>query len=510
MESAKRKLTWKNFIGYGATDLFGGGFLAVMSAWMLYFYTTFCGLSPIAAGSIIGIARIVDAIASPTMGYITDSFGRTRLGKKFGKRRFFLLLGMPLMALYALMWISGMNYWYYLITYLLMEFIAAMILIPYETLASEMTNNFNERTKLSSVRLVYSGLASTLATYIPSLLFGHFGKNSPSVFFFNGLIFAIIFFVALFVTHRTTWDREETITDQEKVPFIQSLIKPFFSLASTFRIKSFRQHLLIYICSFTAMDVLSAVFVYFIVFALHKDAILAANLLTICAFLQMVCTPLYGWLVLKIGPSNSMKVAYTLVIAGVAGIISLYLIQPSFMVTALYVMAFLIGLGRSGLYYIPWNIYPFIPDVDEIVTRQRREGVFAGIMTFVRKSTTALATFIVGAVLSSGGFVDKATTQSPEAIHTIIGVLIVGNIGLLVISFIVAITFKLSKKNHTILLAEVNRLKNNGPMKSVDAETRNVVEALTGWKYEKLWGNNNVAYWSNTTHTQDFKKSNIN
>lgn len=495
MESAKRKLTWKNFIGYGATDLFGGGFLAVMGAWMLYFYTTFCGISPIAAGSIIAIARIVDAIASPTMGYITDSFGRTKLGKKFGKRRFFLLLGMPLMALYALMWIAGMGYWYYLVTYLCMEFIAAMILIPYETLASEMTDNFNERTKLSAIRLIYSGLASTLATYIPSLLFGHFGKNSPSVFFFNGLIFAAIFFVALFVTHRTTWDRKETENEQEpeKEPFLQSIAKPFLSLASTFRIKSFRQHLLIYICSFTAMDMLGAVFVYFIVFALHKDAILAANLLSICALLQMLCTPLYGWLVLKIGPSNSMKVAYTFVVAGVAGIISLYFIQPSSMVTDLYALAFVIGLGRSGLYYIPWNIYPFIPDVDEMVTNQRREGIFAGIMTFVRKSTTALATFLVGVFLSSGGFVAKATTQSPEAIHTLIWVLVVGNLGLLVISFIVANVFKLSKKNHTILLAEVNRLKNNGSMKSVNAETRDVVEMLTGWEYEQLWGNNNVA-----------------
>ncbi|WML51250.1 MFS transporter [Neobacillus sp. PS3-12] len=163
------------------------------------------------------------------------------------------------------------------------------------------------------------------------------------------------------------------------------------------------------------------------------------------------------------------------------------------MVTALYALAFIIGLGRSGLYYIPWNIYPFIPDVDEMVTRQRREGIFAGIMTFVRKSTTALATFIVGVVLSSGGFVSKATTQSPEAIHTLIGVLVVGNIGLLVISFIVATVFKLSKKNHTILLAEVNRLKNSGSMKSVNAETRDVVEMLTGWKYEQLWGNNNVS-----------------
>jgi oligogalacturonide transporter len=49
------------------------------------------------------------------------------------------------------------------------------------------------------------------------------------------------------------------------------------------------------------------------------------------------------------------------------------------------------GFARAGLYYIPWNIYSFIPDVDEIVTKKRREGIFAGVMVLTRKSTVALS-----------------------------------------------------------------------------------------------------------------------
>lgn len=45
------------------------------------FFITYCGLTPVEAGSIIAIARIIDAIASPIMGHITDNFGRTKLGK---------------------------------------------------------------------------------------------------------------------------------------------------------------------------------------------------------------------------------------------------------------------------------------------------------------------------------------------------------------------------------------------------------------------------------------------
>src|SRR5690242_10288242 len=137
MRTESRKLTLKNYIGYGTMDLFGGGAFAIIGAWMLYFFITYCGLTPVEAGSIIAIARIIDAIASPLMGHITDNFGRTKLGKKFGRRRFFLLVGSPLMFIYSLLWISDMNYWYYLTVYILLEFLAAMVLIPFETLGAE-------------------------------------------------------------------------------------------------------------------------------------------------------------------------------------------------------------------------------------------------------------------------------------------------------------------------------------------------------------------------------------
>ena len=36
------------------------------------------------------------------------------------------------------------------------------------------------------------------------------------------------------------------------------------------------------------------------------------------------------------------------------------------------------GLGRGGINYVPWNTYTYIADVDEVITGQRREGIFAG------------------------------------------------------------------------------------------------------------------------------------
>lgn len=83
----------KTYIGYGMTDLFSSGAFAIIAAWLMYFFTNFSGLTPIQAGSILFIAKIIDTVVSPCVGYLTDNIGNTRLGKRFGRRRIFLLLG---------------------------------------------------------------------------------------------------------------------------------------------------------------------------------------------------------------------------------------------------------------------------------------------------------------------------------------------------------------------------------------------------------------------------------
>lgn len=84
-----QKITIPVSIGYGLTDIMGGGAFTVIGAWLLFFYTTFVGLSPVEAASIVAIARIVDAIVSLFMGSFTDHFYKNYFGKKFGRRRFF-------------------------------------------------------------------------------------------------------------------------------------------------------------------------------------------------------------------------------------------------------------------------------------------------------------------------------------------------------------------------------------------------------------------------------------
>ena len=61
-------------------------------------------MSVVKATLIFSIATYLDVILNPLMCFITDSFYRTKLGRKFGRRRFFILTGIPLMLLHRNAW----------------------------------------------------------------------------------------------------------------------------------------------------------------------------------------------------------------------------------------------------------------------------------------------------------------------------------------------------------------------------------------------------------------------
>lgn len=497
MSTKEKKITIPVGLGYGLIDLMGGGAFTIIGAFLLFFYTTFAGLSPLEGASIIAIARLVDAVVSLLIGSITDNFNKTKLGKRFGRRRFFLLIGSPLMIVYSLLWVTGRGFFYYLITYLLFEMIAAMVLIPFETLPSEMTKDFNKRTILSTCRMFISATGTFLATFIPGQLINHFGQDNPYAYFINGLVFAIIFAIAIFISYKVTWERELSpemekellVTTHEHKSFkdhIETIVRIFNDYTSTLKIRSFRKHLMIYLLSFTAKDIFNALFVFFCVYNLKVTATLAANLLSL-SIVGIPITICAGFLMIKIGPSNLFRISYSLMILCLMSFYAIYVINPESKILILFVISGIYQVGRCILEFTPWNIFPFIPDVDEMVTRQRREGLFAAVMTFTRKSSVAIATFAVGLILQYGGFVKGRAVQPPQVLQTIAYTLVIGSIVLLVIALLFTFTFKLNKQTHLILTKEIDRLKNNGSKLDVDPKTKEVVEDLTGYKYEDVW-----------------------
>ncbi|MDC7693707.1 MFS transporter [Asticcacaulis sp. DXS10W] len=481
-----RRITPFTYVSYGATDILGAGAVGVTGAWLLYFYTTFCGLTAIEAATIFAVARVVDAIASPLIGFISDNFGGTAIGRRFGRRRSFLLISVFLLPCFALMWVSGQSFWYYLLTYIFFDFVYAAVLIPYETLASEMTSDYKQKAKFAGARLLFGQAASLLAGVLPGRIVDFMGKDDANTFLYLGLIFSGLFMIAVLLTWSQSWERDRTGEPPEAPRRGNPILNLYGDLWSTLKIRTFRIHLGMYLSGYIAMDVFNAVFAYFVVFALGSSMVLASNLLGTVAFGQFFGVMAAISLCLTLQPAPTYRLAIVLCGAGITSLLAIYLVKPSDLNWWLYGAIALAGLGRGGLAYIPWNLYNYMGDIDEVITGKRRDGTIAGVMTFVRKAAQALAVMSVGAVLEWSGFAAKAATQSQATNFVIVCVLIGGTLTLMVTGFAVSTGLSLNNKTHAVLSSVVSRLKaGESEFSESDKQT---VERLTGWTFSALWG----------------------
>ncbi|SPS04066.1 MFS transporter [Latilactobacillus sakei] len=499
----KHKITLLTRLAYGSGNLLGSGALAISGAWLLFFYTTFCGLSVIKASLIFSIATYLDVILNPLMGFITDGFYQTRLGQRFGRRRFFILLGIPLMLIYPALWVTGMDFFYYLLTYVGFEITYTMVMIPYETLAVEMTTDFDERTYLTGYKAMFGKVANFLGAALPGIFFGILGKSSPYSFLATGTVYCLIMVIALAFLYLNSWEKPASeVTDEHVKNVFEAIKKLFIDILSTFRVRTFRHHMGMYLFGFGAEWLFTATFTYFIVFVLQRPSTFVSELNSMSSILQLISTAIFIVICAKKGFTKPFSGALTIVILSVISYSLIYFLQLPHLTWLVVGVTAVFGIGTGGVYYIPWTVYTFLADVDEVVTNRRREGVYSGAMTMAGKLIRATIVFILGVVLSQFGFKAGATTQPLSAVHAIVGVLLIGVIGLALLGMYSSHKMKLNHETHQIILDELDRIHKGGSMSDVTPRTRSVVEELTGFKYEDCFGNNTVGYQSSEENNQ--------
>ncbi len=495
--NVEKNILFRHQLAYGGGNLLGSGALAIAGIWLLYFYTTFCGLTLIEATAIFSVASVIDAISNPLMGYLSDNFGKTRLGKRFGRRRFFILLGIPLMLFYPFLWVEGFGFWYYLSTYVLFELIYTSVMVPYETLATEMTTDFAARSKLTGYKAIFGKIANFLAAFIPGQFILIYGKDSAEPFFFTALTYGVILCCAISMLYLFSWERQEPDSapaEEKKMTLARTMLTLVRDMKSTFHLRVFRKHLGMYLCGFGAEWLFASVFTYFIIFVLQYDPAMVAGLSSLNSVLQLFSTAIFIAICVKHSFSKPYILALSIVIFSVICYSLLYVLKvpQQYATAAMLAITVVFGIGTGGVYYIPWTVYTFLADIDEAFTGRRREGIYAGAMTFSGKLMRSVIVFVMGAILSFYGFQSKSHTQPESAVMAIAAVFCIGVISLAVMGMLFSHQMKLNRKTHLIVLAEVARIKAGGEIAQVAPEVRAVMEELIGYRYEECWGNSKV------------------
>lgn len=500
-----RQINVKTGICYGMMDLMGGGWNNIVSGVIFAYLTLAQGFNPAIAGTIAAAGRIVDCIWNLVLGQITDNFYTTKLGQKFGRRHFFLLLGGILfLCVFPLFWFdvrdaSGQpSFVYYLVVYVAMEMIIAMLLVPWECLPTEMTRDYEKRTVLSGSRMVISATGTAMVFLILAALKQ---ANNPNAYLIAGIAWTIVFVVAIFVSYRGTWERPltpEFLAELEARPkqSMGEVIKESFAgYGDAFKNKAFRTHLAVYLLSFTGKDFYSTLLPTFVVCCVS-----AANggstqswpwIFQAVSILGIPVTILATKLMVSHGPKYLFTLSYTAIIVSMVAYCGCWFLGIENPFVIFIIVSAVYQFGRAILEFTPWNIFPFMPDVDYIMTRGDRAGLYASVMTFFRKSTGAIATWVAGILLNFTGY-DAATMKdvasTPQNVEVgITAIFFVGTVLLIALAFWQSRHVYLNRETHAILKAEIERLEEGGSKADVTPEAKRVCEELTGHPYESLW-----------------------
>jgi GPH family glycoside/pentoside/hexuronide:cation symporter len=399
-------LTRKKKLVYGVGDTGFSLTTTIIGVYFLIFLTDVVGIRPAIAAAAIFIGRSWDYVNDPLIGHISD---RTR--SRWGRRRPYLLFGaLPFTLAFALMWwrppiesVIGLAA-YYAVAYVIFDAAATFVYMPYFALTPELTSDYDERTSLTTYRMLFSILGSLLAFPIPPLLVGAFSPENAGKVFTMGALFGVVSALPFFLVFFGTREREAYM-HMEKPSLRQSL-------QAALKNRPFRIGMMIFLLTWVAIEIVQDTLIFFIKYVVQREAE-SSLILAVIFVTALFALPIWEW----VSRRWSKRWAYIIGISFWAGVqMVIIALSPATALPLILGLCVLAGVGVAAAHVLPWAILPDAVEWGEWQTGERHEGAFYSLVTLSKKVATSIAIPLVGLILDFSGYVPNAVTQPPAVL----------------------------------------------------------------------------------------------
>lgn len=456
----KDKLSFWTKVVYGVGDLGFSMNNSIISAYFTIYMMDVIGLTPALVAIILFFGRSWDYINDPIVGHLSD---RTRT--RWGRRRPFLLFGaIPFGLSFILLWLSpnfsqtGLVI-YYTLGYIVYEALATTVYMPYYSLTPELTEDYDERTQLTSFRMFFNIIGSLTAYIFPMLVIGSMVPENTKRVLLMGVIAGAIAATPLLLVFLGTKEKREYMLEKRPklIPSLKAALKnrPFVFAAG------------IYLLTWMTIVVLETnllIYIKYIIMRESQSTIIMASIF-VTAILAL---PIWNWA----AKHWNKRLAYIIGVAFWAVVMMvLILVTPDTPFWVIMILCVMAGIGVSAAQVLPWSIIPDAIEWDEWKTFERHEGMFYSLITLLGKIANSVAVPLSLMVLEVTGYQAGSVVQPDSAmmgIRLVIGplpaILLTGGI-------VFALFYPLSREQHHKIVEELQLRREARKQKRADKKS---------------------------------------
>jgi GPH family glycoside/pentoside/hexuronide:cation symporter len=436
---------------FGAADFGISMLTACMQFYMLFYYTDVVKIDPAIAGTAMLAGKLSwDMVNDVLCGYISD---RTR--SRWGRRRPYLFFcAVPMGLSYWLMFslpagLKGAAAFFAVIgTSLFYDTFCTMIVMAYYSMTAELTLDYDERTSLTTVRMIFNAAGyiagAAAATLLAGILRDSLGLNERGAWSATGLIFGLLAAAAVLVTAILV--RRKPVLEPEP-----SKLPPLSALLSALKNRPFLQYAAVQMLISITFTLVTAMLPYFVIYQLNMEGQLPVIMFLLLVTLTIFLTPCSA-VAGRIGKAKTY--ALGLMIACAAMLAAFFL--PSGATGLIFIISAVAGLGFSSQWICPHSMMPDVIEYDEMLTGERREGIFYGMNAMITKVTGALGMMICGWGLKWSGYVEGAA-QSSKALFGIRFMFALLPVLLLLASVPLLLSYPVTRESHAALVRELEK-----------------------------------------------------
>lgn len=435
----------KNSLNYAIGNFGLNLFFMIISSYLLYFYTDVFGISAAAAGTLFLITRLLDGVTDIGAGFIVDT-----TKSRWGKFRPYILFGAVPLAISGVLCFTtpsfgntGMLVYAY-ITYIFFGLMYTIVNIPYSSMLAVLSQDYQERSTISSIKVVFGTVATLIATSATLPMVQLFPTEATG-FLMVTILFAVVTIITLLITFFGTKGIEKKETTKIEVKENHTFITKMKVIGTNIPLLLV---LVFIVVSGIATTIANGAMLFFFKYNYGNVGMFA-----LYSFVTLGITSLFvlisPYFVKRMGKRN-LAILSQLITA--LGLLGLYFFHSSPLTIFLYGGISAVGTGLSRP--LLWAMVPDTVEYGEWKVGIRAEGLVYSSFIFTQKLGMALGGSLSGVILAATGYVANAT-QTPEALHGIlISVTIVPVIASL-IGAIVMYFYNLDSEKYASIVAEI-------------------------------------------------------